>query len=301
MGTIKDKLNYLNETKTMMKEALIEKGQEVTDEDTFRSYVDKIKNIKGGIVRNPDGNHIYGVKRLIKGLTSVWERTDDSVGIIVEPPLATHTDNPFNHYYPWRDIISYNIDAESGVVNAEYGDDNYKEDGSNGQVMTYFPKFWWKRWQDTEYEYIQIATYEAEGFTYSPPFSIGRYYSSFNSNLNRLESKSGANLFKGVTVDEGRNLARNLGKGWGIIDILRLSLIQMLYLVRYADYDSQKMLGQGRITTNTSLTGQCDSLGMSSGTTIDDDSGEYSVIDMGIEDIFGGGYQFIDGVNFKRN
>ncbi len=304
MGTIKEKLDYLNETKNLMKEALIEKGQEVKEEDTFRSYVDKIKNIKGGIIRNPDGDHIYGVKHLLyskKSYESTWIRTDDSIGLFVEPPLTTHADNPFNHYYPWRDIISYNFDAENGIVTAEYGDENYKEDGTNGQVMTYFPKFWWKRWQDEEYEYIQIATYPAEGFNYSPPFSLGRYLSSFNESLGKIESKSGALLFlKNPTII--RDYAKSLGKGWGLMDISRLALIQMLFLVRYANNISPEILGKGRLYSYSTKTGDCDSLGMQSGTTAN--SSSHSVIDMGLEDIYtlGGSsysFQFIDGVNVK--
>ena len=44
MATI-DKLNYLNETKEQIKDALNNLGAEITDEDTFRSYVDKINEL----------------------------------------------------------------------------------------------------------------------------------------------------------------------------------------------------------------------------------------------------------------
>lgn len=46
---LQDNLNYLNETKQVIKEAIKEKGQPITDEDTFRSYADKITNIETGI------------------------------------------------------------------------------------------------------------------------------------------------------------------------------------------------------------------------------------------------------------
>lgn len=42
------KLNYLSETKDLIKTALIEKGQAVTDSDTFRSYADKVLAIQSG-------------------------------------------------------------------------------------------------------------------------------------------------------------------------------------------------------------------------------------------------------------
>ena len=44
MATI-DKLNYVNETKGLIKNALNDLGAEITDEDTFRSYVGKINDL----------------------------------------------------------------------------------------------------------------------------------------------------------------------------------------------------------------------------------------------------------------
>ncbi|MGN0998653.1 MAG: hypothetical protein ACI4PO_03775 [Faecousia sp.] len=47
MGTLSDKLDYLEETKLLIREKLRELGAEVTDEDTFRSYVEKIEDANG--------------------------------------------------------------------------------------------------------------------------------------------------------------------------------------------------------------------------------------------------------------
>lgn len=41
-----DKLEYLIETKNQIKEAIVNKGVTVTDEDDFRSYAEKIAEIK---------------------------------------------------------------------------------------------------------------------------------------------------------------------------------------------------------------------------------------------------------------
>lgn len=45
MGSIEQKLQYLLDTKSAIRQAIIDKGVAVTDEDTFRSYADKIQNI----------------------------------------------------------------------------------------------------------------------------------------------------------------------------------------------------------------------------------------------------------------
>lgn len=52
MGSIADKLNYLNETKQTIKQAIIDKGVSVSDADTFRSYADKIGSIEAGTAEN---------------------------------------------------------------------------------------------------------------------------------------------------------------------------------------------------------------------------------------------------------
>lgn len=48
MGTIKDKLDYLAETKKQIKQAIIDKGVSVSDGDAFRTYPLKIADIQGG-------------------------------------------------------------------------------------------------------------------------------------------------------------------------------------------------------------------------------------------------------------
>lgn len=48
MGSIEEKLTYLLGTKSAIRQAIRDKGVEVTDEDTFRSYADKIGMIDGG-------------------------------------------------------------------------------------------------------------------------------------------------------------------------------------------------------------------------------------------------------------
>ena len=43
MGTINDKIEYLAETKNLIKQAIIAKGQAIEDTDTFRSFAQKYK------------------------------------------------------------------------------------------------------------------------------------------------------------------------------------------------------------------------------------------------------------------
>lgn len=45
MGTTTQKLNYLNNTKTLIRASLNNLGAEITNDTTFREYVDKINEI----------------------------------------------------------------------------------------------------------------------------------------------------------------------------------------------------------------------------------------------------------------
>lgn len=48
MGTLLQKLEYLEQTKVDIREALQARGSKVTTEDTFRSYADYITNLQNG-------------------------------------------------------------------------------------------------------------------------------------------------------------------------------------------------------------------------------------------------------------
>lgn len=63
MESLVEKLNYTNETKGLIKSALQNKGIEVSDTDSFRSYVDKINSIQsGGGINNSDTMGEYIIK-----------------------------------------------------------------------------------------------------------------------------------------------------------------------------------------------------------------------------------------------
>lgn len=69
--TTASKLNYLLETKSKIKDALVKKGASVSNTDTFRSYADKIEGLSGGggsdlVYALSDKNHKKGDKLLIK-------------------------------------------------------------------------------------------------------------------------------------------------------------------------------------------------------------------------------------------
>ena len=247
---------------------------------------------------------IYGVKRDVDTSSSAWERTDDAVGLVANAQFGdTPVRNDFDNIYPWSDIISYNYkyDSSTGkVTEIMYGEDGFAFDGTNGEVLTRIPEFYYRRYQQTEsdgktYEYVQISAAPQDGFTKSETFSVGRYTMSGNSTA--VHSRSGVQPLVNTTITDFRTYARALGEDFGQLDY-RYFILQLLYLVEYADYNSQVKLGLGyNINPTSKNTGGCDYLGIKSGTFIND--GNYPVIYRGIEDIYGNVWQFIDGINIK--
>ena len=236
---------------------------------------------------------IMGVKRQISSSATAWERTDGSVGMVAN---ATHdgtaVQNNFDTAPIYADIITVDISA-NGNINRKYGDADFSFTNPVGYIVTYFPEFWYKRWQADGWEYIQISNIEQQGFEYSEPFYIGRYDASGSSSA--VTCKSGQAPFTSVSITSLRTYSRNIGSGWGQIDIWRWSMLQILYLVEYADYNSQNTLGYGVCSGSKVNSGQCDSLGMKSGTTNNDK--KHAVIYRGVENIFGNIYQWLDGIN----
>ena len=82
MGTVTDKLNYLNETKQQIKQAIINKGQNINDEDTFRSYVEKINNIDSGILTELDANSLLSQLAIVTNESIPQVYFDEQTGQI---------------------------------------------------------------------------------------------------------------------------------------------------------------------------------------------------------------------------
>ena len=319
----------------------------------------------------------YGIRRKIKdNVLSRWERVADNIGLVANATKnGDEVQNDFDSLYPWSEIITYNYDTTNKKIKAFYGEPSFRFDGSNGEVLTRIPEFWYKREIKDDYEYIYISDYNRAGYSHSKEFSVGRYGISVDSN-GKAHSASGTIPAYNKTIANFRTLATAVGDGFCQMDT-RYFILQILYLVEYADYNSQGKLGNGVVYwfnqkaliaennvnriivansnnmyigrtisigtsdawnnavasertitkiedfSNGSITGkaitfdgaavniavgnsiwgigqksgQCDSLGMKSGTLNND--GCHSVIYRGIENVFGNMWTAIDGINIK--
>ena len=199
----------------------------------------------------------YGIKRLITDNTiASWTRIGDAEGLsAVATKNGSEVANDFDNCYPWSDIRRCNVDPTTGQVLAYYGETGYAADGSNGEVMVKIPEFWWKRERVPDefgnvYEYIYIADYARAGYKKSEEFFVGAYLLSTTQeeiegvNTIIAHSRSGAVPRYNTTKANFRNYAKNTGNGFCLLDY-HYFLLQMLYLVEYAHFNSQDKLGQG--------------------------------------------------------
>ena len=192
-----------------------------------------------------ESNTIYGVERNIANNSATsWDRTDNAVGLVANATHdGTEVQNDFDNLYPWSHMKTVNYDPTEKMITATIGDSNFKFDGSNGQVMTIVPEFYFTYWTDDTKEHWQISEYAIEGFTKVPGFMLGRYPSAKTTD-NKLMSASGMfpEVLKNIT--SFRNDSKAVGEDFGQMD-WRYFAVQLLYLLEYADYNSQAKLGNG--------------------------------------------------------
>ncbi len=263
----------------------------------------KVKSVEEALndlyAQKKDTHNEYGVRRRLDAISSTWARIGSSVELEANAQVGTSpVKNDFDSIYPWSDIVTYNYDTDTKKIIAYYGEENFTfAPTGNVEVLTKIPEFYYKRYQDDTYEYIYISKEAIEGYTKSEEFSVGRY--TMSGDATRVHSKSGAVPLTNTTITDFRNYARNLGEEFGQLDY-HYFILQLLYLVEYADYNVQYILGPGHTNaahTSSIQSGGCDILGMKSGSV--DGTNNTSVIYRGIEDIFGNVWQFIDGINVK--
>ena len=214
---------------------------------TFESVDARIEELEADVdnIETTRG-HVYGIRRKItSNSSSAWERLFDSIGKTATATKNGGTvQNDFDNLAPWSEIKSCNYDLTTKKINAWFGDANFKFDGTNGDVFTHIPKTYWKIYQENDYDYVLLADYPRAGFMEVDGFFVGRYNASVVSDDGLLHSYSGLVPTTNKTIGQFRTLANALGTNFSQLD-WRYFVLQMLYLVEYADYNSQSKLGNG--------------------------------------------------------
>lgn len=189
-----------------------------------------------GTILTSEPAHIYGASWNGTSTTK-WTRTDEAADFADPVPYvsgATEYGSPFDDLYPWKDMT---------IV----------EDNDAG-TMVKIPKFWYKLTQNGTGMSIQIADKAVEGYSVCPAcmdrgdgngerdyILIGRYHCASST----YKSKTGEMPAANATRTYFRNGIQALGTGIYMVDWATRFTLFLLYLVEFADWNSQNVIGDG--------------------------------------------------------
>ena len=190
------------------------------------------------------GAPIYGVKRVwnTENVSDTWERTDASVGMEANPTIGTKIGkDDFSYVMPWAGIVSKCCDMDTGETVAYIGEPGY--DPTKYMVLTEYPGFYFKRWRDDTYEYVQISAGAFDGAVYIEPWEWGRYPSSLMGS--KHVSMSGKHPDCRITRATVRTRSKAVGEGFYSMDSTSYWAYSMLVLVKYASLNTQEKVCKG--------------------------------------------------------
>ena len=235
--------------------------------------------------------HIYGVE-WDGTSTTLWSRTDDAAGFVNPSPAVNNGSgsSPFDNLLPW-----------SGMV---------KETDSTAGVLVKIPKFWYKWTTNGSKLKLQIADMAADGFSVSPAHMdrgdgkgerdyvyIGRYHCASG-----YKSTTGAAQQTDITRSTARTGIHNLGSTYWQMDYAMRVTVWMLYLVEFADWNSQKVIGYGCSAGGSKVNnGQTDGMSYHTGTTAANRTTYGYTQYRNIEGLWDNVYDWMDGCYYNGN
>lgn len=273
--------------------------------------------------------HLAGIDNLLGADTYgvSWDEDADTyvrTGNLASEPCGV---SPGDAKLPIHKLIRRCVLNDDGTVNyyLDPNDSTLKEDGvtasvldgTDGQVMVEIPKFYYRYSYAGTVHTWDISRTQLSGFSLHPAFSKGgtvldhKYvgaYEAYKDGSNVLSSESGLTPAVTATRAAFRGYAAARGAGWHQLDFYSASMIQLLYLIEYADLNSQAMIGEGNTKyaawpgSPPSLTGLSNGDGNGTGnqSTVGGDAGDYMVY-RGIENLYGHIYKWVDGININDN
>ena len=200
--------------------------------------------------------------------------------------------SPFDSIAPWNGMEIY-VDVNGTPQKYAAGMNLTEND-----ILVKIPEFYYKAEKDTTKQMWTWAVSPTAKTGYEKHPGSGRYVGRYHTggSSSGVYSRSGVSPLVNTSQTNFRTYSANKGTGWRMMDLATWSAIQLLYLVEFANFDSQTVLGKG---WNTG------SLGSMGGT----DSAAYHTVKAtgahnqyrNIEDPFSNCYDWIDGFVGSNN
>lgn len=233
--------------------------------------------------------HIYGVEWDGSSATT-WTRTDEAAGFSDPNPAVNNGtgSSPFDDLMPW-----------SGM--------EIVEDATAGTLVS-IPKYWYKWTRTGNAMKLQISDQPQDGFFTSPAHAdrgdgkgerdivyVGRYHCASN-----YKSQAGVQPKANITRAAARTNIHNLGSTYWQYDFAMYWTIMMLYLVEYANWNSQATIGYGCSPSNAKFNmGATDNMVYHTGTSAASRTTYGSVQYRHIEGLWDNVYDWCDGIRFS--
>lgn len=217
--------------------------------------------------------------------------------IVTEPTPAVGTgsgSSPFDSFLPWSGMEEYNI--VNNAVSYKKGTSSFNR--SNDTVV-FIPEYYFKIVDDTSNSkrYFYVADKAKTGFTKHP--GSGKYVGRYNTASGHY-TKTGQAPLVNITRATARSGASAKGSKWSLYDFASWCAVWLLYLIEFADWDSQTKIGRGIVDASSAAsTGGTDSMSYHTGRASGTD-GQTAVQYRGIENPWGNVYEWIDGINFTE-
>lgn len=221
-----------------------------------------------------------------------WTRTDDAVEFSNPSPAINNGtgSSPFDNIYPWS--------AMEKVTDADVGE------------LVKIPKFYYKLTQDGSSLSLQITEVPRIGFSICPACADRGdgegerdyvYVSRYHCATSTYKSTTSVKPQTAVTRADFRTNIHSLGTDIWQYDISTHITIWMLYLVEFANWDSQKTIGYGGSVggSATENMGATDAMQYHTGTSAASRTDYGHVQYRNIEDLWGNVYDFCDGIYFS--
>ena len=271
----------------------------------------------------------YGKYVKIESLTSVfgvsWDSSQPStaltrltkandpnklvtVDITTEPVPAVGTgsgSSPFDKYMPWMGMEEYNIVNTSGKVLNKKGESGFTRTNISVPVMVKIPEFYYKIEKSGSIFRYYVADGPVDGLSLHPGSGdnyLARYEAGEASSGTLgfiLASYSGTTPSVSKTRSTFRDYARNMASGFQLRDIAAWCAYDLLYLVEYADFNSQAKIAQGLVNNpSVNKTGLTDAMVYHTGRANSSDNS--AVQYRWIENPWGNVREWVDGINFQN-
>ena len=217
--------------------------------------------------------------------------------VTTEPVPAVGTgagSSPFDSFMPWSGMKECNLN-NAGAVTAWKGDSGFSR--SNNFTMVFIPEFYVAAKRNGTKQYFYVSDKPTTGMTKHP--GSGKYVGKYANGSGNV-SKSGVSPFVNVTRKQFRENVTSVGAKFHLYDFATYCAIIFLYVVEFADWDSQRKIAYGRVNGQSSYvtSGKTDPMVYHTGTggsKISD--GAAACQYRWLENLWGNVSQWIDGFN----